>query len=211
MLLRLGERPPLSNELALSSGHADWFASSRRLSRSVDGGRSAYFWACIGQGIGTMNDVIDNDTGEAHEIVPAEMSGAIAAEISQQVATTKKYSQRSDKVISTEIMSQLRLTRIPRRSSSIRCHGPARISRTKVSFCGDRFRQLRQSSGRSPVRRTGYQRSAALCDYHRRCLIDMQMNNGRSILSGAASRARRDVRRRYDEHRVLGSRGHRAP
>ena len=27
-----------------------------------------------------MNDVIDNDTGEAHEIVPAEMSGAIAAE-----------------------------------------------------------------------------------------------------------------------------------
>lgn len=56
------------------------------------------------------DDVIDNDTGEyvtGNEV--QEMSGAVAAEISQQVATAKRYPRRSDRAISTEIMSRATL------------------------------------------------------------------------------------------------------
>src|ERR1039457_6741691 len=53
---------------------------------------------------------LDNDTGEDVYVAPSqEISPAIAAEISQQVATAKRYPRRSDKEISDEIMGRATL------------------------------------------------------------------------------------------------------
>lgn len=52
------------------------------------------------------DDVIDNDTGEVLDPLPATMSPMVAAEINQQVATAKQYPRRRDKEISDEIISR---------------------------------------------------------------------------------------------------------
>ena len=52
---------------------------------------------------------LDNDTGEFLPVAPQEISPAIAAEISQQVATAKRYPRRRDKEISDEIMGRATL------------------------------------------------------------------------------------------------------
>ena len=54
--------------------------------------------------------VLDNDTGGEVFVTPSqELSPAIAAEISQQVATAKRYPRRRDKEISDEIMGRATL------------------------------------------------------------------------------------------------------
>ncbi len=52
---------------------------------------------------------LDNDTGEFLPVAPQEISPAIAAEISQQVATAKRYPRRRDKEIADEIMGRATL------------------------------------------------------------------------------------------------------
>lgn len=52
------------------------------------------------------NDVIDNETGEVMVVSPQELSPAVAAEISQQVATAKRFPRRRDKEISDEILGR---------------------------------------------------------------------------------------------------------
>jgi hypothetical protein len=53
--------------------------------------------------------VLDNDSGDFLPVAPQEISPAIAAEISQQVATAKRYPRRRDKEISDEIMGRATL------------------------------------------------------------------------------------------------------
>lgn len=129
-----------------------------------------------------MNDTIDNDTGEVTTFEPMEVSGAIAAEISQQVATAKRYPRRSDKAISTEIMSRATLDEetaaeccysLPRAGKDI--VGPS-VRFAELVFAsygnlrvGARFVEL---DTKDPLR------SAIIVEG---VCIDMQMNNGQTV------------------------------
>lgn len=129
-----------------------------------------------------MNDVIDNDTGEIHEIVPTEMSGAVAAEISQQVATAKRYPRRSDKAISTEIMSRATLDEetaaeccytLPRAGKDI--VGPSvRFAELVLASYGN----LRAGARFVEIDTKDPARSAVVIEG---VCIDLQMNNGVTI------------------------------
>lgn len=130
-----------------------------------------------------MNDVIDNDSGEilGHEPIEA-MSGAVAAEISQQVATAKRYPRRADKAISTEIMSRATLDEetaaeccysLPRAGKDI--VGPS-VRFAELVFAsygnmraGARFVEL---DTKDPLR------AAVIIEG---VCIDMQMNNGQTV------------------------------
>lgn len=129
-----------------------------------------------------MNDVIDNDTGEVHEIVPTEMSGAIAAEISQQVATAKRYPRRSDKVISTEIMSRATLDEdtaaeciysLPRAGKDIT--GPS-VRFAEIVFAS--FGNMRAGARFVEIDTKDPARAAVIIEG---VCIDMQMNNGQTV------------------------------
>lgn len=129
-----------------------------------------------------MNDVIDNETGEMQTYEPQEISSAIAAEISQQVATAKRYPRRTDKAISIEIMSRATLDEdtaseccysVPRGGKDI--VGPS-VRFAELVFAsygnmraGARFVEL---DTKDPLR------SAVIVEG---VCIDMQMNNGQTV------------------------------
>lgn len=129
-----------------------------------------------------MNDVIDNETGEYLPTEVQEISGAIAAEISQQVATAKRYPRRADKAISTEIMSRATLDEdtaaeccysLPRAGKDI--VGPS-VRFAELVFAsygnmraGARFVEL---DTKDPTR------AAVIIEG---VCIDMQMNNGQTV------------------------------
>jgi hypothetical protein len=130
-----------------------------------------------------MNDqVIDNDTGEVHELVPEQMSGAVAAEISQQVATAKRYPRRTDKAISTEIMSRATLDEetaaecvysLPRAGKDIT--GPS-VRFAEIVFAS--FGNMRAGARFVELDTKDPKRAAVIIEG---VCIDMQMNNGQTI------------------------------
>ncbi len=130
-----------------------------------------------------MNEqVIDHDTGEVHEIVPTEMSGAVAAEISQQVATAKRYPRRSDKAISSEIMSRATLDEetaaeciysLPRAGKAIT--GPS-IRFAEIVFAS--YGNLRVGARFVEIDTKDPLRAAVIIEG---VCIDMQMNNGQTV------------------------------
>lgn len=129
-----------------------------------------------------MNEIIDNDTGEFTSEPVEFVSGAVAAEISQQVATAKRYPRRSDKSISTEIMSRATLDEdtaaeccysLPRAGKDI--VGPS-VRFAELVFAsygnmraGARFVEL---DTKDPMR------SAVIVEG---VCIDLQMNNAQSV------------------------------
>ena len=129
-----------------------------------------------------MSEIIDNDTGEIHEIVPTEMSGAVAAEISQQVATAKRYPRRTDKVISTEIMSRATLDEetaaecvysLPRAGKDIT--GPS-VRFAEIVFAS--FGNMRAGARFVEIDTKDPARAAVIIEG---VCIDMQMNNGQTV------------------------------
>ena len=129
-----------------------------------------------------MNDVIDNDTGEFYEVAPIEMSGAVAAEISQQVATAKRYPRRPDKVISTEIMSRATLDEetaaecvysLPRAGKDIT--GPS-VRFAEIVFAS--FGNMRAGARFVELDTKDPSRAAVIIEG---VCIDMQMNNGQTV------------------------------
>jgi hypothetical protein len=130
-----------------------------------------------------MSEIIDNETGEVTGYEPVEMmSGAVAAEISQQVATAKRYPRRTDKAISVEIMSRATLDEetaaeccysLPRAGKDI--VGPS-VRFAELVFAsygnmraGARFVEL---DTKDPAR------AAVIIEG---VCIDMQMNNGQTV------------------------------
>lgn len=129
-----------------------------------------------------MDEIIDNDTGEMHEIVTPEMSGAVAAEISQQVATAKRYPRRTDKAISTEIMSRATLDEetaaeciysLPRAGKDIT--GPS-IRFAEIVFAS--FGNMRAGARFVDIDTKDPKRAAVIIEG---VCIDMQMNNGQTV------------------------------
>ncbi len=128
------------------------------------------------------NDVIDNDTGEYLPTEVQEISGAVAAEISQQVATAKRYPRRSDKAISTEIMSRATLDEetaaeccysLPRAGKDI--VGPS-VRFAELVFAS--YGNMRAGARFVEIDTKDPLRSAVIIEG---VCIDMQMNNGQTV------------------------------
>lgn len=129
-----------------------------------------------------MNDIIDNETGDYLPTETKEISSAVAAEISQQVATAKRYPRRPDKAISTEIMSRATLDEetaaeccysLPRAGKDI--VGPSiRFAELVLASYGN----LRAGARFVEIDTKDPARSAVVIEG---VCIDLQMNNGVTI------------------------------
>ncbi len=129
-----------------------------------------------------MSDVIDNDTGEVTIAEPMEISGAVAAEISQQVATAKRYPRRSDKAISQEILSRATLDEetaaectysLPRAGKNLT--GPS-VRFAEIVFAS--FGNMRAGARFVELDTKDPARAAVIIEG---VCIDMQMNNGQTV------------------------------
>ena len=129
-----------------------------------------------------MNEIIDNETGEYTNEPVEFVSGAVAAEISQQVATAKRYPRRADKAISTEIMSRATLDEdtaaeccysLPRAGKDI--VGPS-VRFAELVFAS--YGNMRAGARFVELDTKDPQRSAVIVEG---VCIDLQMNNAQSV------------------------------